>query len=219
MSWSLESWLTFLRQSGALIGLPLLVAGVAIGAFGYRLAKLCVPVTYIVIGLYAGSWSATALDQPQQALVYGIPAAVGLAAGAYFLTHHAAVVLAGLLGAFVFGGTLTSLHLYGYAPWVAAALGLAIGCSLAAVNVRQVVIILTALQAAVLFDSGLAAVLMASGSLFSVVRELNAYSPLVLPFLLLVPTVMSAMYQMSEIRRSGIVLAMRPKQNTAGGAL
>ena len=65
----------------------------------------------------------------------------------------------------------------------------------------HVAVVLTAFLGAIFLLSGLAAWLMAAPSLYSTVERMARGSALVLPFAVLVPTVMSGFYQLAEVKR------------------
>jgi hypothetical protein len=73
-------------------------------------------------------------------------------------------------------------------------------------NRQHVVILVTAFLGAVLVVSGLATWIIDMPALYGTVRAMTTGSAIVLPFVLLVPTVMSSFYQIAEVRRLHIEL-------------
>jgi hypothetical protein len=94
----------------------------------------------------------------------------------------------------------------GAAGLVAGGLALLGLTALSAIYRRYVVILLSSFEGALLMLSGVAAILMSSTSMSAVVREMAGESPIVVPFLLLVPTAIGFFYQASEARRAGAEL-------------
>ena len=73
-------------------------------------------------------------------------------------------------------------------------------------NRQQIVIVVTAFLGAVLLMSGLATWVMQAPALYGTLRQMATGSAIVLPFILIVPTVMSSFYQTAEVRRLNVDL-------------
>ena len=78
--------------------------------------------------------------------------------------------------------------------------------ALAFSNKRMVVIGVSSVLGAVLAVSGLTALLMTSPQLYGTFSALARDNVLIVVFILLVPTVISGFYQVSEVRRIGVEL-------------
>lgn len=187
-----------LRSSGAAVSFPLLVAGAGLMLFGWRMWRVCVVLTYALVG--AVLVVALTPDNDDQ-WFYALIAAAVLGAASYWPGRYAVALLGGLLGG---GSTTAYLHdcgVSGSTLWfVGAAAGFA-ALGYAFINRQHVIVLITAFLGAALLVSGLAGLVMLSPALFGTFRSMAAYSAIVLPFLLLVPTVMSSFYQISEMRR------------------
>jgi len=124
----------------------------------------------------------------------------------YWPAPYLVGILGGVIGAGALTGYLTSLGLSGPPLWALAAAAL-FGCTAYAfLNRRHVVVFVTSFLGAALLISGLATVVMTVPSLYGVFRAMAAYSAIVGPFLVLVPTVMSCFYQISEMRKMNMTV-------------
>ena len=73
-------------------------------------------------------------------------------------------------------------------------------------NRQQIVIVVTAFLGATLLMSGLATWIMQAPAFYGTLRQMATGSAIVLPFILIVPTVMSSFYQTAEVRRLNVDL-------------
>ena len=203
MIFSAQGWLRFLGSESSAYGIPLILGGLALMIFGWRLWKLCVVVSFGLIGAIAGSYLG---DPNSTASWYAGIGAILLAALSYRPARHAITLLGGLVGAGVVANVLSSAGLSGTLLWLGTTLGF-MGCfGLSFLNRAYVVILVTSFLGAALLISGLTAAAMTSSGLYSSLRNVASSSAFIVPFLVVVPTVMSCFLQASEVRRIQIEL-------------
>jgi len=195
---SMNDWLSVLRGSHSAVAVPLIVGGLGLMLFGWRLWKVCVVLAFGLIGAGVGAYFAG--PNEDQAL-YAVGCGAALAMLSYWPANYSVAVLGGAIGAGVADFYLSAIHLTGATLWAADGTAFIACTAFAYLNRRHVVILVTAFLGAVLVMSGLTAWVMASPMLFGTVRSMAAWSVIVVPFLLLVPTVMSCFYQIAEVRR------------------
>lgn len=201
--YSIQDWLMFLRNSHSAIGFPLIVTGLALMLFGWRLWKVAVILSFGVIGTIAGAMLLGPIEN-QMLYAVGIGAVCGLASA--WPVKYSVSALGGILGAGVANGYLERFGMSGATLWGGTGAAL-VGCTaISLINRRHVVILVTAFIGAVLLLSGLTTWLMSIPSIFGTFKSMAAWSAIVLPFLVLVPTVMSCFYQIAEVRRLQIEL-------------
>jgi hypothetical protein len=168
--------------------------------FGWRLWKACIFLCFGIIG--AGViWllaESRRLDPDPFTLIVAA-AAAGFVS--HHFAHHAVPVLGGLLGAGLAANTAMGFNFDGPPYGILTGLGVLGGGALAFINRRYLMIGLTSLIGAVLAVSGVCAFLMTQSGLFATLQSLATDSAIVAPFVILVPTVMSFFYQVSEVRR------------------
>lgn len=204
MTPSLMDWELFLRYSHGAAALPLVIVGLSMMLFGWRLWRFCVCVSF---GIIAGGLGVAYLSQ-----AVGSPwLAFGVCGGVVAVVcYWPATYLLGLLGGVLCAGTLCaylgSLGISGTTLWALGAAALIAGTAYAFLNRGHVVIFVTAFLGAVALVSGLAALVMTVPSLDRAFGSMASYSFIVGPFLLLVPTVMSCFYQTAEVRRSSMTV-------------
>jgi hypothetical protein len=197
---SVPDWMTFLEHADPLIGVPLVLGGLALMAFGWRLWRLCVALTFGLAGYVLGVLVAG--DSPDGGLL-ALGGALVFSTASLGPTRYAVALLGGLVGAGVLTAVIHSLGLEGPPLWVAGGLLLIGFTALSAINRRHVIILLTAFEGSLLFLSGSTALLSAMPGMIDAMKNLAAISVIVVPFFLLVPTTMSFFYQASEVRRVG----------------
>jgi len=204
MTPSLSDWEVFLRHSHGAAAVPLLIAGLSMMLFGWRLWRLCVCASF---GLIAGGLGVAYLSDllGSNWLAFGICAAV-VAAACYWPASQLIGLLGGVLAAGGLWAYLGSLGVSGPTLWALAVSALIAGTAYALLNRRHVVVFVTAFLGAVLVISGLAALVMTVPSLDGTLRSVRSYSVIVGPFVLLVPTVMSCFYQIAEMRRANMTV-------------
>jgi len=200
---SVQDWLAFLRDSHTATGFPLIVGGLALMLFGWRVWKIAVVLAFGVLGTFvAGSFIPSGENQ----LTYSLGCGVACALLSSWPTKYSVSALGGVLGAFVTYAYLERFGMSGGMLWGGVGTALVMCTALAIINRRHVVILVTAFLGAVLLMSGLVTWLMTMPALFGTFRSMAAWSMIVVPFLVLVPTVMSAFYQIAEVRRLQIEL-------------
>jgi len=195
---SVGDWLVFLRRSDPLIGVPFLLGGTALMVFGWRMWRLCVVLSFGLIGVAA----APVLFNPSDdRWFYALVGGALLALVSYWLAKYAVSILGGLIGAGIIAYLLADMKVTGAPLWLTLAIVFIIASAVSFLNRRHVVIGVTAVLGAVLGISGLTAFLMASPNLYGTFSSLAGTSAIVLPFILLVPAVMSYFYQVAEVHR------------------
>jgi hypothetical protein len=181
----------------------LVVGGLALMMFGWRLWKVSVVLAFGLIGMVVGALLVGPRDDQ---MTYSLALGAFLAALSYWPVRYSVAVLGGVIGAGVTHFYLDRLGLTGGMLWGGAGAAL-FGCTaLAVLNRQHVVILVTAFLGAVLVLSGLTTWVMTMPMLFGTFRSMASWSVIVVPFLVLVPTVMSCFYQMAEVRRLQVEL-------------
>jgi len=192
-------WVAFLEHIGPMAVLPLLVGSAVLMLFGWRLWRVSAAFTYALIGIgvahaLLGSSGSVWLCALGAALVGGV---VG-----YVLGLHGIALLGAGAGGLMLAQFVGGFHLPTAAMWVAGGLGAFLGLGLAHLNLRQVTIVLTALEGSMLLVSALAVLSMSAPSVYRSFAGFARQSTLLVAFVVLVPTVVSCFYQMSDVRRS-----------------
>ncbi len=197
---STHEWLSLLKQASPMLGIPLLAAGAGLMIFGWRLSRVCVALTFAVVGYLAGHmiWGHV---EGQQSMPW--IAAAGLALVALAPVSWGIALAGGLGASALLFGALKGFGLTGPALWVAAGVVLFGATALSAIQRRYVVIVLSSLEGSILMLSGLTAMAISSGAVYNTVKGMASSSGIVAPFMLLVPTVVSFFYQVSDVRRVG----------------
>jgi len=195
---TLNDTLMVLRDAGGLSGLPLMLAGVGLMLFGWRLWKICVALSFAVIGVGIATQFSHA-DDP--VVLYSGAAAVLLGGLSFWMASHALGALGGLIGFGIVLYFLNLVRLPAIVPWIGATVGFIAAASVAVLYRRHMIILVTAFLGGLMFTGGLLAVLMAFPALYGTFRSMSLTSAIVVPFLVLVPVVMSFFYQVSEINR------------------
>lgn len=195
---SLQDWLVFLKTTDGLIALPMLLGGAVLMFFGWRLWKVCVVLSFGLIGVGVTAMLTDAADGQ-----WVLPVLGGITLGvlSYFPAHYSVAFLGGLLGA---SGVLHFLGGFGFGGtiyWIGGLVGLIGATAYAFINRRMVVILVTAFLGAVMLLSGLMVFVMLSPPLYGTFVSMASGSLFVVPFLLIVPTVMSCFYQIAEVNR------------------
>lgn len=195
---TLQDWLTYLQHCERGTAVPLIVVGAALMLFGWRMWKVCVVIAFGAIGAAIGWRFAPAADQ-QWTFAVGGGAVLGLLS--CWPLNVAVSVLGGVIGAAVIANSVHGMGVQGPALWCVGGAGFLAFTALSFINRQRVVILVTAFLGAALLMSGLISLSMASPMLFGTLRSVGSSYAIVVPFLLLVPTVVSSFYQISEIRR------------------
>jgi hypothetical protein len=195
---SLQDWLTFLKNSQGAAGLPLVVAGLALALFGWRMWRICVILAYGFIG---GALGAMLAPAGSNQWYYAVPAGVLLGALSYWPLQHAITLLGGLIGGGAIILSLQEARVTGAMVWAMGACAFAACTAMAALNRQRVVVAVTAFLGAVCLVSGIVCWIMPWPGVYGTLTAMTGETMLVVPFLLIVPTVMSWFYQVSEIHR------------------
>lgn len=203
MTISVQDWISLLRSADVAAGFPLIVGGLGLMLFGWRLWKVCVVLAFGLIGTLA---AAQVLGPRDNQITYALACGTFLGLLSYWPVKYSVAVLGGVLGALVTHFYLDSLGLHGTAMWGVIGAAFVACTAFAVINRRHVVILVTAFLGALLLLSGLTSWVLSFPVLFNTFRSMAAWSMIVVPFLVLVPTVMSCFYQIAEVRRLQIEL-------------
>ena len=195
---SMQDWLIFLKGSHGIIGFPLVIVGLGMMLLGWRLWKICVMLSFAGMFAALGAWLVGPADnQWLYALLLG--AVGGLLS--YWPVNLAVALLGGCVGAGIISISLSNMGLSGTSLWVSGGVSLVAFTAYSIINRVRVVIVMTSFLGAVMLMSGLTAWVMSMPAFYGTLRSMVNSSVLVLPFLILVPTVVSSFYQMAEARR------------------
>lgn len=198
MDIEIQDWLTFLRESHGAVAVPLFLGGLGLMLFGWRMWRLCVLVSFGAIGaIVAYQFAAPAPD----AWFYATLGGVALGSLCFVQTRYSVALLGTTLGGGVLLAYLSNMGLTGLTLWGAVGAGLVMSAAYSITNRRRVVVYVTAFQGAFLVISGIVALLMNDSSSYGVLRGMAEDSFIVVPFVLLVPTVVSCFYQFAEVKR------------------
>lgn len=200
---SVQDWLSFLRDSHTATGFPLIVGGLALMLFGWRLWKVAVVLAFGVFGTIA---AAIYLGPREDQLMYALGCGAFFALLSSWPLHYSVSALGGILGGMVSYGYLQRFGMEGGMLWGASGAALIACLAMSILYRRHVVILVTAFLGAALLLSGLMTLVMTNAALFGTFRSMAAWSAIVIPFLVLVPTVMSCFYQIAEVRRLQVEL-------------
>lgn len=198
MTVSVQDWISLLRDGHNAAGFPLIVGGLGLMLFGWRLWKVCVVLAFGLIGTLIG---AQVIGPRDNQMTYAIACGVVLGLVSYWPGHFSVAVLGGVIGGCVTHFYLESMKLNSETLWGGVGAAFVACTAFAVINRRHVVIIVTAFLGAMLLLSGLTSWVMNLPALFGTFRAMAAWSVIVVPFLVLVPTVMSCFYQIAEVRR------------------
>ena len=194
----LDDWLLYLKQSQSAVGFPLVVAGLGLMLFGWRMWKVCVMLSYALLG---AALAARIVGPCDNQWLYALAAGAGLGLVSYWPVNYAVAGLGGFIGAGMVTHSLANLGVSGTALLASGGAAF-IGCAaFAFLNRQHVVIVVTAFLGAALLVSGLAAWVVNLPGLYGTLRAMAAGSAIVIPFIVVVPTVVSSFYQLAEVRR------------------
>lgn len=200
---SLQDWTFYLRDSSAGISIPLLICGAGLMFFGWRLWKLCVVLSFALIGMYISYYYMNP-TKDQMIYVYMIG---GVAGGVMFWpAKHAIAILGGVIVSIIVMSSVSNLGCSGSMLWSIGGVSLVCGTAYAFLNRQHVVIMVTAFLGAVSVISGITALVLTSPGWLDFFSDVVQHKGLVIPFILLVPTTMSCFYQMAEIKRMQVEL-------------
>lgn len=200
---TLQDWSIYLRDASSGIALPLIIAGAGLMFFGWRLWKLCVVLSFAIIGMYVAYFYISP-TKDQMIYIYIIG---GLVGGAMFWpAKHAIAILGGVIVGVVVMASVSNLGFTGTTLWSIGGVALVCGSAYAFLNRQHVVIMVTSFLGAVLVISGVTSLVLASPTWLDFFSDLVQYKAIVVPFVLLVPTVMSSFYQLAEVKRLQVEL-------------
>lgn len=197
---SLNEWLAVLRDLKSGIVFPLGVGGLMLMLFGWRLWKVCVGLSFAIVG--AGLFTYLAdIQRTDVDPFYLIVISLVLGVLAFRFARIGLPALGGVILMGITASIVSSAKVDGPVVWALSATGFVCGCALAFINRRYLVISITGLLGSVLFVSGFVAFLMTMPSTYTTFHGMAMGSSVVIPFMILVPMVMSFFYQVSEVRR------------------
>lgn len=203
MTVSIQDWISLLRDGHSAAGFPLIVGGLSLMFFGWRLWKVCVVLAFGLIGTLIG---AELVGPSGNQMTYALACGAILGLASYWPGHISIAILGGVIGGGVTHYYLESMHLSSWTLWGGVGAAFVACMAFAMINRRHVVILVTAFLGALLLLSGLTSWLMYLPTLFGTIRSMAAWSVIVLPFLVLIPTVISCFYQLAEVHRLQIEL-------------
>jgi hypothetical protein len=203
MAITLKDWLVLLRGFDLIVSVPLIIGGMALMIFGWRLWKTTVVLCFGTIGVLIGQ---AVGGKGLNNIIYMLLGAAALGALSYRFARYAVTLLGGLIGTVVVLQCLVDLHLSDSTYWVAAAASFVAFSALAHINRKMVVVFVGAFVGAMLAISGLGICLVISPSMNSHFHAMVLDSGFVLAFALVVPTTMSCFYPSAEVNRLQIEL-------------
>jgi hypothetical protein len=188
-----------------LLGLFLAGAGLAFMLLGLRLSKILVGLSFGVIGMVLGG---TMLTPPVLRLIGGLLMAIGLGIVAVWAYRPSVAILAGTWGALLTFCFVAPTHMDIYLIWGFVAIGFFVCASLAFALFNEIIAIITSFQGTILFIAGLIIFLAQSPVLWNHVRGMFVEYPIFGGFLLLAGTVSGFCFQMSEMQKKQVGMAM-----------
>jgi len=219
----LSHWVAFLKNCDTLLGVPLVIGGLILMLLGWRLWKFAVVATFCLIGFAIGAVVADSapglagVSSYSTFVVYGLAGAIVLGIGSFawvkrlrrgrlgrgrFGRMGPVAVLGGLLGAGLVYQALTSSGLFGLSLWLAVAISFVVVAGLALIYLRETIVVITSLQGAALLVSGLMVFVVTMPRLYANLQGMSHYAGVFIPFVLLTPTVIGCLLQMSDARQA-----------------
>jgi len=196
---SVNDWLVFLKSSDPLFGFPLMICGAMLMLFGWRMWKVSVGVAFGLIGLAA---AAALTESSNYQWLCALAGGLILGAAGFKFIKYSVGVLGGLIGAAVAMYVLADSRVTQNVIWFLCGFAFISAGALAYTYKRLVVIGITAILGAALAMSGVTALVMAAPNMYGTMHALVRNSAFLSVFLILVPSVMSIFYQVSEVHRS-----------------
>ena len=196
--YTVQDWISLLRDGNSAAGFPLIVGGLGLMLFGWRMWKVCVVLAFGLIGTLIG---AQLVGPSDDQMTYALACGAILGLASYWPGHISVAVLGGVIGGGVSHFYLESMNLSSGMFWGGVGAAFVVCTAFAVINRRHVVILVTAFLGAMLLLSGLTSWAMNVPGVLGTFRSMAAWSVIVVPFLVLVPTVMSCFYQIAEVRR------------------
>lgn len=196
----IQQWLSCLQDARDAAAPLLMIAALILMLFGWRLWKVCVIFSFGLIGAGLGG---TLAGESSDQWYFVLIGAVVLGFASYLFANLAIGALGGLIGVCTMLYFLTQLNLSDSTLWALSGAGLLTGAAYSLLYRQHLIVLVTSFLGALLLLSGFAAVAMSSPGIMSTIRSMASSSGIVVPFLILVPTVMSSFYQVSDMRRTG----------------
>lgn len=182
-------------------GFPLVVCGFGLMLFGWRMWKICVVVAFGVLGTLL---TLKLFGLKNDDWLYGMVGGVLLAGLSYWPANFSISVLGGIMGSYLLSLSFENMGLSGATLWFLALFFMVVCTAYAHLHRQQVVIVVTSSLGSVLLTCGLFIWLLHLPGFFTSVQHLLSDSVVLLPFMILVPTVMSLFYQEAEVRRLSV---------------
>ncbi len=206
MSYYIREWIVWLRQTDALAGIPLATAALALMLGGWRLWKVAVVLTFGILGAVAGVMLA---GSPSEELLYGV-IGFALAAGASFPpVFYAVAVLGGIIGAGLVNYLAESMGFSGPLLWLITAVALIGTTALSFINLRQVIILVTAFEGGILLLSAVIVMLSKVPGPFNYFRQMVFETSIFVPFLVMVPAVIGAFLQAADANQRSFTITRK----------
>jgi len=199
-----QEWVRFLQQSGALFGFPLALGGLILMFGGWRLWKFAVVLSFATIGALVGAFLAGGSANTPW---YALGGFLLLGVASYPPINYSIVALGGVIGATIVNYIFAGLNLPPNALWLITGIGLIVSCALAFLNLRQVIVVVTSFEGALLLLSAAVSFLSEVPGLFGYFRAMVYEGSIFLPFLVLVPTVVGTLIQLADVNRRQVSVA------------
>ncbi len=195
MSFYVREWIMFLKQMNALGAIPLALAGVALMLSGWRIWKAAVVLTFGLLGAIVGVLIA---DGPSQEKVYAVAGFALAAAISFPPVYYAVAVLGGIIGAGLANYLGEGMGFDGPVLWIITAVGLIAATALSFINLRQVIIVITAFEGGAMLLSAVVAMLAQVPGPYNFFRQMVFESSIFVPFVLMVPAAIGAFLQAAD---------------------
>ena len=195
---TVQNWMIDLQHCGAPIGFALLLIGVVLTLGGWRVRKGAVPASFGLVGLLAGVYL---FQADGQQWLYPAVGLVVLALSSYLMGERAAALLGGLIGAAIVNYVGERFGLRGATLWALTAIGLAACTALSLIDLRQVIIVITSFEGAVLIAAAGVSFLSSVPWIANQFRGTSGGWSILALFTLLVPTVIGTMLQMADAKQ------------------
>ncbi len=193
----LIDWKFLLETNGGVLGLALIVSGLALLLGGWRLERFTLFVIYAMAGAVGEQLFVGDVIDPVADIAIGGCVAVVVGIG---LRKHAAPALAGALAALGVWEMLDGSFVPVSVIYIMQFLVFAAVAAPAASHLQGTTVVLSSFAGAALFASGLVAMVANSYVLAPHFRSMSSYG-IFYPFLLLVPTVTGTFLQLSAAKR------------------
>jgi len=196
----------YLQRSGGLMALPLAVGALILMFGGWRIWKVAVVLSF---GLVGGTVGMLIAKDPGDRWMYAAAGFLALGAISVPPVNYSVAVLGGVIGGALCHYVSLDLGLGGVPLWLVTLLGLGICTAVSFIYLRQIIIVVTSFEGAVLLVSAAVALLSTTPRLFNYFRTMAYEGSIFLPFVVLVPTVIGTMCQMADVNRKGVSIVRR----------